>query len=746
MTVLHHHPSASSHPRARAARRTACRQALALATLAIPAASAHAQASTHAAPSIPAPASISTLSPIRTQGATAGSGLTEGSSSYTIKATSAGTGLRLSPRDIPQSVSVITRQRIEDQNMTSLDEVMASTPGISTEHYDSERNTFSARGFAIDSYQYDGIPIAFSGPYESGEAAMDPIVFDHIEVVRGATGLLTGAGNPGASINLVRKRAHSKSFAAQLSAGAGRWDAYRATLDVSTPLIASGVVRARLVAAHTDRNTFIDRYHKRHNVLFGTLEADLSHATVLRLGYSYQQNTPKGSLWGGLPLWYSDGTRAEWPRNYSTAARWSSWATTTRSAFAGLTHRFGSGWRIDSLLSHSRHGGDARLLYLHSLPDRTTGLGMKALAGRYLGDRSQTSLDIKAAGPVRLFEREHELVVGVNTSRQIVDFRRRPALSRAPVGSFLHWDGSYPEPQWDPVEQVSSQGHLMQRGMYAVARLNVADPLRVILGGRYTQWERALLDQRQSYEFNKSAVLPYAGILLDLNDNLTAYAAYTSIFNPQARRDREGRWLDPLQGHSYEAGLNGEFLDGSLNATFAFFQVNQDNLAQEDMGYMVPGTTEKAYRAASDTRSRGYELELTGEPLTGWHVFAGLTHWTAREANGNAVQTAHPRTLLRLFSTYRLPGAWQKLTVGGGINWQSEVYNIVTGPKGAERVSQPSYALVNLMSRYQFDKNLRLQINVNNLFDKKYYRQIGFYTQSAWGEPRSFMANLSYRM
>src|SRR5690606_4038091 len=120
-------------------------------------------------------------------------------------------------------------------------------------------------------------------------------------------------------------------------------------------------------------------------------------------------------------------------------------------------------------------------------------------------------------------------------------------------------------------------------------------------------------------------------ILYDLSDTLTAYASYTSIFNPQDARDRHGRWLDPLEGYNYELGIKGSFLDGRLTASADVFQTDQDNLKQQDIGYLVPGTTEQAYVGANGTRSRGYDLELSGEPLAGWNVVAGLTHWTAKD-------------------------------------------------------------------------------------------------------------------
>ncbi len=669
--------------------------------------------------------------------------VTEGTRSYTTHATRAATGLTLSLRETPQSVSVITRQRIEDQNMLSVKDVMAASPGISIQNYDTERYSFNARGFSISNYLYDGVLTAFSAPWSAGESSIDPIIYDRVEVVRGANGLLTGAGNPSASVNFIRKHADSQQFKANLSLGAGSFDTYRTTADLSTPLSSDGSVRGRVVAAYQKNHSFMDRYSSRRAVIYGTAEADLTENTVLRVGFNYQDNAPRGSAWGGFPLWYSDGTRTNWDRSLNMGTDWSKWATTTKGAFLNLEHAFGNGWKVDALLNHSNHRADEKLLYLYSFPDRQSGLGMSALAGRYFGERKQNSADVKISGPFNAFGREHELVAGASYGRQRSLFNRRAPLNTPPVGNFLLWDGSYPEPAWGE-DEVSYANTTTQSGLYAATRLSLTDKLKLILGARYTQWHT---NQGGSspYQFRKAAITPYAGILYDLNDNLTVYTSYSTIFNPQDAQDRNGRWLDPLQGHDYELGLKGEFLDGKLNASIAVFQIDQDNVKQADVGHFVPGTTSQAYFAAKGTRSRGYDIEISGEALPGWNIMAGLTHWTASDGHRNPIQTNQPRSLFKMFTTYRLPGQLHALTVGGGVTWQSRNYTNGYGPKGSERVSQGSYALVDLVARYEFSDRASLKVNLNNLFNRKYYSQIGFYNQGAWGSPRNVMATLSYQ-
>ena len=112
---------------------------------------------------------------------------------------------------------------------------------------------------------------------------------------------------------------------------------------------------------------------------------------------------------------------------------------------------------------------------------------------------------------------------------------------------------------------------------------------------------------------------------------------------------------------------------------------------------------------------------------------------------GSVLQSTEPQQVARLFSTYRLPGAWDRLTVGGGVNWQSQFFGKVYQPDPSDtvngghdsRITQDGYFLVDAMARYQFSQHLSSTLNVKNLFDKKYYTGIGNFSTGFYGEPRS---------
>ena len=319
-------------------------------------------------------------------------------------------------------------------------------------------------------------------------------------------------------------------------------------------------------------------------------------------------------------------------------------------------------------------------------------------------------------------------------------------------GSIFDWHGEYAKPDIPR----SGQNDIVQRqtGAYLATRLKPTDDLSVILGARVNNfsgtdttdfYDPTQTDNRTTYH-QSGVVTPYAGIVYDLNDTWSAYTSYTQIYRPQTSKDADRKLLDPVEGNTYEAGLKAAFYDGRLNASFAVFRIEQDNVAQYVSGF----DTDSVYRAIAGATTKGFEAELAGEVLDGWNISAGYTYQHTRDADdgyvySSVLQTTTPQQVVRLFSSYRLPGALDNVTVGGGVNWQSEFFGNVFQPNPNDavnggdyaRITQDSYYLVDLMARYRFNEHLSTTLNVKNLFDKKYYTGLGNFGTGFYGEPRS---------
>jgi len=688
-----------------------------------------------------------TLPEVKVQSA-APSDTTENTGLYsTAGKSSAATPLGLALRDTPQSVSVVTRQRIEDQGLSNITDVVNNATGVSVNQYETSRAQFTARGFDINTLMIDGVPTTWEQPWSSGEILTSLSMYDRVEVVRGATGLTTGAGDPSAAINLVRKRARSKEFTGTAELELGSWSQRRAMVDLSAPLNQARTVRARLVAEDSRKDSWIDLLGNDSTTLFTTVEADLTPRTLLRAGLSRQDNDTRGAMWGGLPVWFADGSHTQWDRSKTTSADWVRWNSVTDNYFAALDHQFDNGWKLGASYNHSKRKADSHLLYLFGAPDRATGLGMFTSPGSYKVATTQEDVGLQASGPFEWLGRKHELALGFTHAKQQFNADSR-AASGAMAPDFNTWNGSYPEPAWGPLSYYGDNT-VTQNAVYGVVRLHLADPLRVIAGARLTRFERKGGDMYTppvDMAF-KHELTPYVGVVYDVNDSVSAYASYTDIFQPQQERNISGQYLDPILGKSLEVGAKGEFLDGRLHASAAVFQIKQQNLAQST-GENIPGTVppETAYRAADGATSRGFELELSGELARGWNLTAGYTQFRATDAGGADVNSLYPRKLLKLFTTYRLPGAWNGLTLGGGATWQGDTYTDAANPLGeTERITQKAYALVGLMARYDFSRQLSLQLNVNNVFDKSYYGMFAAYSQFTYGAPRNATLALRYK-
>ncbi|MCE3262999.1 MAG: porin [Pseudoduganella sp.] len=675
-----------------------------------------------------------------------------GENSYTADKARTATPLSISLRDTPQSVSVFTRQRIEDQSLQTVTDVVNNATGVSVNQYETHRAGFTARGFDIDNLQIDGVPTTWDQPWSSGEVVGSLAIYERVEIVRGATGLTTGAGNPSAAINLVRKRATSKELTGSAEIGVGSWNQRRALLDVSTAVNADGTVRARVAGEFQRGDSWVDLLQGKSRTFYGTVEADLAPGTVLSAGISRQKNEPKGPMWGGLPYWYTDGSKTDWDVSKTSSADWTRWDTDYENLFANLEHSFGNGWKARASFSRGDRTADSYLLYLSGVPERASGIGVGAFAGSYLVSTKQDDFSLQTSGPFELAGRKHEAAFGYSHSKQKFHADSRAADYAGgypPVGNFNTWDGSaYPEPAWSAPSFYESSV-TKQEALYGVARFSVSNPMKAILGARLTNYDKTGAGAwSPAYRMQHDHELtPYAGVVYDINENLSAYASYTDIFQPQNRKDLAGNMLDPVVGKSAEAGIKGEFLDGRVNASFVLFKIKQDKLAQEaglvDRDGNGPLVPEAYYRAANGAKSDGFEFEVSGEIARGWNATAGYSQFSAKDAAGADVNSVYPRKLFRVFTTYKMDA----LTLGGGVNWESRTYTLdPAAPANTNGlIEQDAFALANLMARYDISKQLSAQVNIDNLFDKRHFGMFAAYGAITYAAPRSVSASLKYR-
>ncbi|MNJ87746.1 Ferric-pseudobactin BN7/BN8 receptor precursor [compost metagenome] len=668
------------------------------------------------------------------------SATTEGTGSYTTGSASTATRLNLSIRETPQSVSVITRQRMDDQGLSQLSDVVTQTPGLviaQTGNGGSDSSPIYSRGFVVENYQVDGVGQVFSG-YNSLFQTNDMAIYDRVEVVRGATGLMNGVGAPSATINLMRKRPTAQ-FQASAKVEAGSWNYYRAEADLSAPLNEAGSLRGRVVAAYQENDSYIDRLHEKKEILYGIVEADLSPATLATFGVSLQNHDATGHSRGARPAYFSDGSRAIWARSDSAAAEWAYSKRHNQSIFASIEHQFDNEWVAKATLSQGKSNYDELLGYATGgNPDRVSGAGTILYASRWVGNPTQNSLDLYASGPFNLLGRKHDLVIGATVARTKVDAPTYGNWTLLSIPNIYTWDGNTPLNPNKPIQGNYTDEENISSA-YSTVRFRPTDALSLILGSRITSWERMQSSVKDA-RYENGKVTPYAGLVYDFNKNWSGYASYTDIFKPQNNKTASGDYIDPLLGKSYELGAKAEFFDKRLNLGMAMYKIEQDNLAVSIPNVFAPDGSQ-AYRAVSGTSTRGFEAELSGELARNWQGSIGFSRGITVDRNKARLNTNIPQNTFKVFTTYRLAGFGDGLTVGGGVRWQSEIYSVNQGPAQA-RFTQAAYSVVDLMARYEISRQLTLTANLYNAFDKSYYTSTG---NSYYGAPRNVRVGLDMR-
>ena len=683
-------------------------------------------------------------------------GRTEGSDDYTIKTQSTAMRLPFSLRETPQSVSVITRTQIQDFQLNDVNSLLAAAPGINVQAQETDRFYYSARGFDIQTFQIDGVGLPFSFGVQVG--SIDTAIYDHIEVVRGAPGLLSSTGNPSAVINFVRKRP-TKELQASASAQYGSYDNKRLDGDLSVPITANGSIRARAVGAFVDNDSYLDRYTLRRWTGYSIVEADLGENTVASAGYGYQNHQSRGAMWGALPLYYTDGTRIPLDQSANTGPDWAGWGVIDRQIFGDITHNFGNGWIAKASLIRRAINEDNKLFYVYGNPDRTSPggvsldpanpAGIYTYPGAFLAKTRNLTLDAYVGGRVTLFGREHDMMIGVNRGAE--QYRQLSSYDFTTIGVALPlqtaFDGGFPHPNfptaYDGSRASSTDTHTRRESVYGLVRLNLADPLKLMVGGNYTHAVSEGFSYGVDTSYTRNKFLPFVGTTLDLTPNISAYASYASIFKPQTETSATRTLLAPIKGSNLEGGLKGEWFDGRLHASAAVFQARQDNTA-ENAGF-DPTIGQTVYRGV-DAKSEGVELELGGQLVPGLQATGSYTLMRVRGESKEPVRTFVPRNTGRLNVSYS-PPSFAKLKLGAALQYQSRIYlepGAVTPAGVPIRITQSGYALLDLLARYALTEQLAVSVNLRNVTNKKYLTALNF-DQGYYGAPRAILGTVSWK-
>lgn len=671
-------------------------------------------------------------------------------SNYTIPASSAATGIKLTQRETPQSLSVVTAKQIEDQGLDSLQDVLKQTPGVFHSKMGnnvSGHSQFISRSQAIDSISVDGAPkFLYEGKaIRRSTNNLDSELYDQVVVVRGASGLSNGGmGEPGGTVALERKKPTAKP-AVSVEAGVGSWKHYRFVLDANQPLNADNTLRGRTILVSDHGGDYLPNTSRHNHTFYGILSYDLAPQTQWNIGTEIHRFRNKGSSRFSYLTVAGNETDGFIPFEASprsnSSAKWAYGKDTGAEVFTSLSHEFDNGWKLTGNYS-----------YLTGKSDIVSGIAgtyeiNTDYSALFTSDRDRSkyrdqNFSLILDGDYPALGRSHEFNAGISyqDNKENLSFYKE---GESEITDLRKFDGNIAKP--DMPYSRDGFADMKNLSVYGSTRFKLTDKLAFIGGSRFVNWRYRYSTERNKFAYSshkQNVFIPYLGATYDIADNLTAYASYTTIFRPQVRYlTKDGKPLEPQRGKTYELGLKASWFEGRLNASASAFMNKRDHLGVV-AGKFANGK-DKYYRAADNTTTKGVELSIGGRLSDKWLLNASYARSKIKNSEGKQLHPSYPVHLFKLFTAYDLT---DRLNLGANVNWQSrshtlDEYPADINPAAAAALTQRPYATLDLTAHYKIGKSTRIGLDFENVFNKRYRTMPDIHV---YGTPRSLTATVKH--
>jgi len=373
--------------------------------------------------------------------------------------------------------------------------------------------------------------------------------------------------------------------------------------------------------------------------------------------------------------------------------------------------------------------------YFSGLVDKETGIGIGDITtGLWKKKDEENNLDLYTSIPFELKKLDHEIITGISYNKSDTkeyDFVTDNVSSSIinPTINFNHINIVNPYLQLN----TSPADKIVQKAYYIASRFSLMEYLKLIAGTRVSSWEYESDNGNSNRKFGNE-VIPYVGLIYDIDNNHSIYASYTTIFKPQSSRDADDKFLDPINGKNYESGIKGEYLDGHLNTYLSVFRIEQDGVG-ESTGQINSNGNDISV-AKKGVTSKGFEIGASGKITDDFNLDFGLANFEAKDANGEKFTTTNSRTTANVWAKYTI----DDYRFGVGLNYKSKFYS----GSGTTQITQDAFITTDLMAGYKVNKSLDFQLNVNNLFDQTYYEGLSDANNLLYGAPRSFTVGMKY--
>ncbi|WP_434559349.1 TonB-dependent siderophore receptor [Pseudomonas sp. R1-6] len=629
-------------------------------------------------------------------------------------------------RDTPQSIDVIPAQVIKDLNTTRIDRALDFAGGVSRQNNFGGLTflNYSVRGFTTGELYKNGFAIN-RGSY----SAPDTSNIERIEVLKGPAASLYGRGDPGGLVNIVTKRPQAEAFS-NLNISAGTWDRYRSSLDVNSPLDSEGNLLARVNMAIEDNGSFRDHVDSQRRIISPSLTWQISPDTRLMLDTEFSRT--ESVFDRGIPA--VNGELGSVKRStFMGEPNDGQIRNDNQTIDLALEHYLNDNWKV-RLANHYTQG---TLNGASSEPQALVGTTITRFYRERDFEWNDNITQAELHGNFELAGWQHQTLAGLEYENYRNSQKYPQSATLASYGLDIY-NPVYGQPKPALTRANDFHEHTESYALNLQDQIAFTDRLRGLIGVRLERIEQTSLNRTTavSNSQEKDVATPRVGLLYQLAPQVGVFANASTSFKPNTI-GTQGQVYKPEKGLGYETGLKLDLFDSRIGATIALFHIDKENVVTTDaLGESV---------AAGEARSQGLDLQFSGQITDALRVIGAYAYIDAEVTKGDSALPKGSdllgiaRNSGSLMGVYEFQdGALRGSDMGAAFNYVGER----SGQAGSS-FKLPSYSIVDLLAHYKASEDVTLGLNLNNLFDRKYYERS---YNSAWvlpGEPRNLSVSLS---
>ncbi|WP_212630981.1 TonB-dependent siderophore receptor [Pseudomonas sp. KB-10] len=642
--------------------------------------------------------------------------------------------------EIPQSISVVPAQVVQDIGAVRLEDALDYAGGVERgNNFGGQGLTeFLIRGFNSQEFYRNGFAVNRGYPNMP-----DASTIERIEVLRGPAAMLYGRSDPGGTFNIVSKQPQAERrtvLGSQVNSEGLR----RGTLDTTGALDEQAAFTYRLNLVAEGGDSFRDDVESERYNVAPVLRWQLNETTAVTLEGDYLHN--RHPLDRGVTRYSNQNGKLPRDRflGEESAGKLTNANATTQLR---IEHLLNDSWTLRGGVQYL--DGELSGGAVENNSNAYTGLPAGSTTiGRNYNERwlnwNDVNAQANAEGNFDLGGFAHTLLVGVEYDK----FNYNSLIIRSPGGN------AYPIDLYNPVHGQPLPGlvspptthdaeTLKSYAFYLQDQIALTERLKAQVGARIERFEQSYvnkLNRNGNWDQAHNAVSPRFGLIYDLTDELAVFANTSRSFKPNRGADRLGNAFDPEEGIAHEVGIKYDMADRDLSLTAAAFHIVKENVLTSD-----PLDTTRSI-AAGEVRSRGFDINLAGNITPQWRVIGGYAYVDAEVTESTSAtmpvgsRLANvPRHSFNLLDTYEFDsGALAGLGLGVGVKYVSERQ----GQTSNNTFDMDGYSVVDLLAYYPLTENVRLNLNLNNVFDK-HYEERAWNVWAYPGEPRTLQAGIS---